>query len=92
MGSRFYNVTVTGKGCQNWMKTQHPEAGNNTYCSNPDPNNKNRPWCYTHDPATPWEYCTVPKCGELLVGAKCCLFSLVLLKANSTKQANITHK
>ncbi|XP_063687369.1 plasminogen-like [Bolinopsis microptera] len=60
--TRFYNATINGHGCKNWMDTQHPEAGDSTYCANPDPKQKSEPWCYTHDPAVEWEYCSVPKC------------------------------
>lgn len=31
------------------------------YCRNPD--NRLRPWCYTMDPKTPWEYCNITVCG-----------------------------
>lgn len=32
------------------------------YCRNPD--NRLRPWCYTMDPKTPWEYCNITICGK----------------------------
>lgn len=32
------------------------------YCRNPD--NRLRPWCYTMDPKTPWEYCNITVCGK----------------------------
>lgn len=32
------------------------------YCRNP--NNRLRPWCYTMDPKTPWEYCNITVCGK----------------------------
>uniref|UniRef100_A0A3P9N0Y2 Kringle domain-containing protein n=1 Tax=Poecilia reticulata TaxID=8081 RepID=A0A3P9N0Y2_POERE len=32
------------------------------YCRNP--NNRLRPWCYTMDPRTPWEYCNITMCGK----------------------------
>lgn len=32
------------------------------YCRNPD--NRLRPWCYTLDPKTPWEYCNITVCGK----------------------------
>lgn len=35
------------------------------YCRNPD--NRLRPWCYTMDPKTPWEYCNITVCGKSLL-------------------------
>lgn len=35
------------------------------YCRNPD--NRLRPWCYTMDPKTPWEYCNITACGKSLL-------------------------
>ena len=32
------------------------------YCRNPD--NRPRPWCYTMDPKTPWEFCNITVCGK----------------------------
>uniref|UniRef100_A0A669CFF8 Plasminogen n=1 Tax=Oreochromis niloticus TaxID=8128 RepID=A0A669CFF8_ORENI len=66
-------VTETGKTCQSWS-AQTPQTHNrtpqnypckdldNNYCRNPD--NERRPWCYTTDPATRWEYCNVTRCGN----------------------------
>uniref|UniRef100_A0A8C5GTW9 Plasminogen n=1 Tax=Gouania willdenowi TaxID=441366 RepID=A0A8C5GTW9_GOUWI len=66
-------VTETGKTCQSWS-TQTPHKHNRTphnypckgletnYCRNPD--NERKPWCYTTDPDTRWEYCSVPQCGD----------------------------
>uniref|UniRef100_A0A669CM05 Plasminogen n=1 Tax=Oreochromis niloticus TaxID=8128 RepID=A0A669CM05_ORENI len=63
-------VTETGKTCQSWS-AQTPQTHNrtpqnypckdldNNYCRNPD--NERRPWCYTTDPATRWEYCNVTR-------------------------------
>ena len=43
----------------------------NNYCSNiaagPDVHHtcvETRPWCYTTDPNTRWEYCNIPICGK----------------------------
>ena len=71
-------VTETGKTCQQWSSNSqdkespakdpfnYPEkslAGAGNKCRNPD--GKAKPWCYTTDPSTPWEYCDLPKCpGE----------------------------
>ncbi|XP_028996559.1 plasminogen isoform X2 [Betta splendens] len=66
-------VTESGKTCQSWS-SQTPNKHNRTpenypckgldsnYCRNPD--NERRPWCYTTDPNTRWEYCSVPSCGN----------------------------
>ncbi|XP_017577202.1 plasminogen [Pygocentrus nattereri] len=66
-------VTESGKTCQTWS-SQSPQKHSRTpdnypckgldenFCRNPD--NERRPWCYTTDPQTRWEYCTVPSCGD----------------------------
>ncbi|RXN07461.1 plasminogen-like protein [Labeo rohita] len=66
-------VTVSGKTCQEWS-SQSPQKHSRTpenypckgldknYCRNPD--NERSPWCYTTDPETRWEYCSVPSCGD----------------------------
>ncbi|KAJ1155251.1 hypothetical protein NDU88_007986 [Pleurodeles waltl] len=66
-------VTVSGKACQAWS-AQSPHVHSRTpenypcksldknYCRNPD--GETRPWCYTTDPATRWEYCKIPSCEE----------------------------
>ncbi|KAI8490987.1 hypothetical protein Bbelb_314060 [Branchiostoma belcheri] len=41
----------------------HPDAGlEENFCRNPD--NKERPWCYTTDPALRWDYCNVMECAD----------------------------
>ncbi|KAG7219108.1 hypothetical protein INR49_019316 [Caranx melampygus] len=67
------SVTESGKTCQSWS-AQTPHKHNrtpenypckgldNNHCRNPD--NERMPWCYTTDPETRWEYCTVPSCGD----------------------------
>ncbi|XP_066264242.1 uncharacterized protein [Branchiostoma lanceolatum] len=41
----------------------HPDAGlEENFCRNPD--NKERPWCYTADPAQTWDYCDVMECAD----------------------------
>uniref|UniRef100_A0A4W6D7I7 Plasminogen n=1 Tax=Lates calcarifer TaxID=8187 RepID=A0A4W6D7I7_LATCA len=67
------SVTESGKTCQVWS-AQTPHKHNRTpvnypckgldsnYCRNPD--NERKPWCYTTDSATRWEYCNVPSCGD----------------------------
>uniref|UniRef100_A0A8C2WPB7 Plasminogen n=1 Tax=Cyclopterus lumpus TaxID=8103 RepID=A0A8C2WPB7_CYCLU len=66
-------VTESGKTCQSWS-TQTPQKHNRSpdnypckgldsnYCRNPD--NERKPWCYTTDPETRWEYCKVASCGD----------------------------
>ncbi|XP_042351756.1 plasminogen-like [Plectropomus leopardus] len=64
-------VTKSGKTCQDWSaQTPHvPTRGpdnypckglDKNYCRNPD--NGIKPWCYTTDNETRWEYCDVPSC------------------------------
>ncbi|XP_061785460.2 plasminogen isoform X1 [Nerophis lumbriciformis] len=66
-------VTESGKTCQSWS-AQTPHKHNRTpdnypcrgldanYCRNPD--SERKPWCYTTDSETRWEYCSVPTCGD----------------------------
>jgi len=69
-------VTKSGKTCQSW-DSQSPQphrfTQNSSYpdgstklasnrCRNPDPSFNGGPWCYTTDPAVPWEECDVPMC------------------------------
>lgn len=43
---------------------RQPDKGlDDNYCRNPD--GRHRPWCFTTDPNTPWEYCHIKVCGEL---------------------------
>lgn len=42
---------------------RYPDKGfDDNYCRNPD--GKLRPWCYTLDPNTPWEFCAIKTCGK----------------------------
>lgn len=70
--------TASGKKCALWtvanlkhgnVKTQnamnYPEANITAalnYCRNPDGDAK--PWCYTTDPSTRWEFCNISKCDN----------------------------
>ncbi|XP_062837809.1 hepatocyte growth factor isoform X3 [Anolis carolinensis] len=65
--------TETGKECQRWdlqrphrhpfRPEKYPDKGfDDNYCRNPD--GKPRPWCYTLDPNTPWEYCNIKPCDQ----------------------------
>jgi len=63
-GTRDY--TVSGKSCQYWNSTHPHQHDDNlgeedNHCRNPD-GKMERPWCYTNDPETRWEYCDVPSC------------------------------
>ncbi|KAM6896809.1 hepatocyte growth factor-like [Lycodopsis pacificus] len=65
--------TESGKECQRWDSTRpnkhhfqpkkyrHKDLRDN-YCRNPD--NRLRPWCYTLDPTTQWEYCNIAVCDS----------------------------
>uniref|UniRef100_A0A3P9PXF7 Kringle domain-containing protein n=1 Tax=Poecilia reticulata TaxID=8081 RepID=A0A3P9PXF7_POERE len=70
-------VTTSGKKCQRWasqtphrhdytiVPEQFPDAGlDKNYCRNPD--GKQKPWCFTTDYKTPWEYCSLPNCNDIL--------------------------
>uniref|UniRef100_A0A8C9FVT6 Hepatocyte growth factor n=1 Tax=Pavo cristatus TaxID=9049 RepID=A0A8C9FVT6_PAVCR len=65
--------TESGKECQRWdlqrphkhkfRPERYPDKGfDDNYCRNPD--GKLRPWCYTLDPNTPWEFCAIKTCGQ----------------------------
>uniref|UniRef100_A0A8D2ZJ23 Hepatocyte growth factor a n=1 Tax=Scophthalmus maximus TaxID=52904 RepID=A0A8D2ZJ23_SCOMX len=60
--------TESGKECQRWDSARphkhlfqyRDKDLKDNYCRNPD--NRPRPWCYTMDPKTPWEYCNITVC------------------------------
>ncbi|XP_039648438.1 hepatocyte growth factor a isoform X1 [Perca fluviatilis] len=65
--------TERGKECQRWdsarphkhhfqPKKYRQKDLKDNYCRNPD--NRLRPWCYTMDPKTPWEYCNITVCDS----------------------------
>ncbi|KAK7130138.1 hypothetical protein R3I93_019693 [Phoxinus phoxinus] len=65
--------TESGKECQRWDSQKphkhtyqpHRHAGkglDDNYCRNP--NNDVRPWCYTMDKSTTWEYCNISVCDS----------------------------
>jgi len=56
----------TGRVCKNWRdegteSMATPGIGNHNYCRNPG-GSKEKPWCYTVDPAVEWELCSVSEC------------------------------
>mmetsp|Transcript_58650 Transcript_58650/g.136399 ORF Transcript_58650/g.136399 Transcript_58650/m.136399 type:complete len:248 (+) Transcript_58650:142-885(+) len=60
------HLTLSGRACKNWLdQNTYPSTtkgiGNHNYCRNPD-GSKDKPWCYTLDPETEWEYCVVEEC------------------------------
>ena len=64
----YVSKTKSGKTCQAWDSQsphQHHLAakteGQSNWCRNPD-GEPEGPWCYTTDPGSRWEYCTVPTC------------------------------
>ena len=48
------------------------------FCRNPDA--RHRPWCYTTDPHTPWEYCDIKVCSKC-VCVRVCAFLCVIVCA-----------
>ncbi|XP_075269827.1 plasminogen [Opisthocomus hoazin] len=67
------SITASGKKCQAWNsmfphrheKTpgRFPNADlRDNYCRNPDGDNS--PWCFTTDPSTTWEYCSLKRCED----------------------------
>uniref|UniRef100_A0AAQ4PN21 Hepatocyte growth factor n=1 Tax=Gasterosteus aculeatus aculeatus TaxID=481459 RepID=A0AAQ4PN21_GASAC len=63
--------TESGKECQRWdlndphkhqyHPKRYPDKGlDDNYCRNP--NGRHKPWCFTTDPNTPWEYCDIKVC------------------------------
>ncbi|XP_019634562.1 PREDICTED: uncharacterized protein LOC109477664 [Branchiostoma belcheri] len=66
------NINRAGdRVCQRWDSQSphphphtpqaHPDAGlEENFCRNPD--NKERPWCYTTDESLTWDYCNVAEC------------------------------
>jgi len=100
-------VSVTEKGlvCQRWNSSDphhhiistedYPElAGGHNFCRNPG-GKKKKPWCFTTDADTKFDFCDIPSCGKLTVVSSsvgvygnlvsCCLTKeSVKLEQNST--------
>merc|ERR1719161_2854441 len=60
-------MTLSGRTCKKWSdQDKYPmggNLGNHNYCRNPS-GEKDKPWCYTVDPAKEWEFCEVPECAK----------------------------
>ncbi|XP_052706401.1 uncharacterized protein LOC128181881 [Crassostrea angulata] len=59
--------TSSGKTCQRWnSQTPHEHnfglVAHENYCRNPG-GREQRPWCFTTDNTTRWEYCDIPACN-----------------------------
>jgi len=59
-------MTHTGRPCKNWLKEGSisptvPGIGNHNFCRNPQ-GSKEKPWCFTIDPAVESDICDVPEC------------------------------
>jgi len=62
------DTVASGRRCKNWLEVEGEPygpttlgIGNHHYCRNPTAS-KDKPWCYTVDPAVEWEYCAVSEC------------------------------
>lgn len=65
---------------------RHPDKGlDDNYCRNPD--HKPRPWCYTLDPNTVWEFCAIKPCGEFQANILCFLFPSPKVEASNPCKA-----
>uniref|UniRef100_A0A4W4F8M5 Hepatocyte growth factor n=1 Tax=Electrophorus electricus TaxID=8005 RepID=A0A4W4F8M5_ELEEL len=65
--------TESGRECQRWdldephkhlfHPKRYPDKGlKDNYCRNPD--GRQRPWCFTTDAHTAWEYCDIKQCAS----------------------------
>uniref|UniRef100_A0A3Q3BP84 Kringle domain-containing protein n=1 Tax=Kryptolebias marmoratus TaxID=37003 RepID=A0A3Q3BP84_KRYMA len=77
------STTEHGYTCQRW-DSQSPHSHPFTpayfleenYCRNPD--GEPRPWCYTTNSSTRWEYCPIPRCGKSFTSHCFTFYSLYL--------------
>ena len=71
------SVTEKGLVCQRWNSSDphhhiistedYPElAGGHNFCRNPG-GKKKKPWCFTTDADTKFDFCDVPSCGEFFL-------------------------
>ena len=75
-------VKLTWPTCFSAVFCRYPDKGfDDNYCRNPD--GKPRPWCFTLDPNTRWEFCNIKTCGEL--NTSICYVLLLLLNPVATK-------
>ncbi|XP_078575679.1 uncharacterized protein LOC144861581 [Branchiostoma floridae x Branchiostoma japonicum] len=95
------SVTKTAKTCQRWDRQsphQHSRAPHDypysglegNYCRNPD--GEPGPWCYTTDPGTRWELCTVPPCIESsLMSRRVCEDDTMYLSCGSGSTIHVSY-
>eukprot|EP00058_Branchiostoma_floridae_P014957 XP_002600445.1 hypothetical protein BRAFLDRAFT_109205 [Branchiostoma floridae] len=95
------SVTKTAKTCQRWDRQsphQHSRAPHDypysglegNYCRNPD--GEPGPWCYTTDPGTRWELCTVPPCIESsLMSRRVCEDDTMYLSCGSGSTMHVSY-
>ena len=67
------STTETGLTCQMWsVKTPHDHSntdiGKHNHCR--DTFGEMKAWCFTTDPGTRWQYCTIPFCVTYTKGIK----------------------
>ena len=59
-------TTASGRTCKDWAATSFPHLGEHNYCRNPAGIFPGGVWCFTTDPNKLWEFCSVPKCAQML--------------------------
>ena len=80
------SVTENGKTCQAWS-SQYPQDHGydkpgdfidgevpSNFCRSPLDDTEDRPWCYTTDPDTRWEFCDIHQCQASIRYGKICIF------------------
>uniref|UniRef100_A0A8C8GSL0 Plasmin n=1 Tax=Oncorhynchus tshawytscha TaxID=74940 RepID=A0A8C8GSL0_ONCTS len=69
------STTENGYTCQHWNAQKPHNHGyipsallekylEENYCRNPD--GDPRPWCFTTSPSKRWDFCSIPRCSDLL--------------------------
>ena len=66
------DTTKSGERCQNWS-VQRPHKhgramGDHNYCRNPNPGERDRPWCLTNNDKKRHDYCEIRNCEECDAG------------------------